>query len=259
MGTLVGSTPTPEEDGLPDLLVSIGGSTANYYSNSSDAGPRGSAEMLVAACVQIRTPNADPFVVMAAGDRFFAGYSLGLSTDRPTGEITDGGGVKTNSNAARWWEQVAASGPAAAPKIQRKTAIMWGRYAAGLWDVGLDYDYTRQDHSTPGGYTGNSNPFYLGRQTNAADPWLGGIAWAAIANVADATVITDAIVWDWVAACQVAGDFVVGSIAFDHAWSFLTQGAVAGAAPATLEDLIGSADLTRAGSLTLVEVPQLCL
>ena len=114
------------------------------------------------------------------------------------------------------------------------------------WDGGtlrLYVDGLRTQFTSDGtGFQPAAAPLVVGHVAAWNEPFTeGGFAGAGYVE----TALSSAEVRDHLQACRDAGAFVVGDVAWEHAWSVAAPGA---GFPATLEDLVGAGDLARTGT-----------
>lgn len=248
-------------DGADRLVLATGWSSSNYLDCVTD-NLQGAADMTIAIGVRLGlVEDADmpglATVAACGANQFSEGWKLQYALERPGVGVADGTGsmIATNGAAPDWSALVSAG---ALRFVDFKTVILMLRYE-GSTSQDLDCivnGLVVRTGNTAGGITQGTygNPY----RARLGGGEAGGINYAVDAGIfgfayADAA-FSRANVRTWMRQCMEAGDLVAGSLGWDTLVSFKQLGLRAGdSVPSTVEDLIGSNDFARTGSLTIVE------
>jgi hypothetical protein len=233
----------------PKLVLATGWSASNYL-NSGTGVLNGHSNMTIAVMARLARvqDGLGTWAFAGAGGQFTSGWKMTGTYNRPGVGVGDGSGsmIATDGSTPNWGPDVATSYAYA----DWKSVIVILRYATPSLTIMLNMIDFRTIN-TGGGVTAASSGARLGGHADAASYFTdGGIAGFAYAD--EAFSLADLRTWS--RACMSAADVVQGSLNWDTRVSFkqlrLREG---DSVPATVDDVVGSSDFTRTGTLSIVE------
>lgn len=240
-------------DGGGRIVLATGWNLGNYL--QSAAGVLNGAEdmtiSVMARLAGVQNNSPDP-IIITNGGAFFGGYNIGYNSLRPYVGAQIGGTKNSTGFFNPDWSPGSAITPNSYGFIDWKTVIITLRLDTGVLSIHINgLEFREIDLSADGAYGPGANGMRVGLERNDTAPFLkGGIA--GISYVESA--VAKETLWDWQVACMNANDVIDGGVGWSSLYSFkqllLRHG---DAVPATVEDLAGSADLTKTGTLTIVE------
>lgn len=238
-----------DSSGADKLILATGWSGANHLSSAIGA-MNGAAAMTVAALVRLGRvlDGGGSQHILSSGTDFSAGYGLGHLENRPFVEFADGTSSKLSTGGfAPDWDGTPATGEWG--MVDWKTALIALRRQGN--DLTIFVNMIEWRTITIGaGVTPGATGMLVGRAPSGGNVFGGGLG--GIAYVESAVSNDD--LRTWMRECMEAVDVVQGSVPWTSRFSFKQLGLAAGAAvPATVEDLVGGNDLTRAGALSIAE------
>lgn len=241
--------------GLDQRLVLATGWSATDYLQSASGVLNGATDFTVMVMGRMARVEDEDGVLkcfISCGGLYFSGYAIGYSSQRPFVKA-DAGGDKYSSgvNFPNWSTGLLVE-PYSWGFIDWKSVCIALRHEAGVLTMIINMvDFREINISSNGTYTPGATGMRVGADVDGSQPFTnGGIA--GIAYI-ESAVAKDTI-RDAMRACMEANDVVDGGVGWTTLHSFKQMLLRAGdAVPSTVNDLVGSADLTLTGSLTIIE------
>lgn len=227
------------EPGAGVVLRGLRGfSATDYYERAAgDLAGNASGFTILAAVVidLVRGLAGDMQVIAGTTNQFVGdGYRLAFNGEGPRHVITDGSAGRQSNFVGNWLSAMTQPKALAVLSLEYNgTNRVLRNFGSAVFSAGMV------------GFTASSLAFRVGCNANGSEP-LSGASLIALGAKTDG-VLTDADFLAQVQALLTGGDFVDGSLT--SRWSI--KDLFEGAAPSTLEDAIGSNDLTLTGVLTV--------
>jgi hypothetical protein len=236
----------------PELVLATGWSGSNFLQSAS-GNMNGNATMTVGTLVRLpRVQDEDGVtkVIISNGTLFTQGYGIQFDALRPAVQAAFDFSKFTTGSFSPDWSPGPVTSPGTFGFIDWKTCLLVERVDGNNVSIFLQMIEFRT--ITPAGvFTPGATGMIVGQAVDGTLPFTdGGLAGIAYADVA----FTNAQIREWMLACIEANDVVTNSLAWDNLFSFKQMGLRHGdSVPSTVDDMIGSADLTLTGSLSIVE------
>lgn len=238
-----GADGPPGEPGAGVVLRGLRGFSATDYYELASAGDLAGNDdpgfTVIAAVVidLVRGIAADMQVIAGTTGQFDSfgswGYRVAFNGQGPRHVITDGTPTRLSNSVGNWIDA------ATQPKVLAVLSLSFDGTTRRLASFGSSAFAAAMT-----GYTPSSFPFRVGCQASNGSEPLTGASLVALGAKTDG-VLSDADYAEQVHALLTTGDFVNGSLT--SRWSI--RDLPEGAAPSTLEDVVGANDLTLEGAL----------
>lgn len=217
-----------------------GFAAGNYY--STPAGTcQGSSSFTAAVTVRVKHLAAGSSVELFSCRRLFigGGWGIGLDGNRAKLFITRGDGTKLENFVNANWDPTDNGNDMSSGSLIHLCLVYNGTDAI-LFANGRLLTTIGTVSFLPEAAVGATLGVIAFNQGNPFDGAILGASYHA-------TALTEDQVFDHYLACVDANDHVNGGVSWTNRWSFNQESS----APATLEDLNGSIDMTRTGTLSI--------
>jgi hypothetical protein len=237
----------------PIRLIAARGWSASNYLKTAPGTCTGSTACTIAGiivCGEVQSGDADTSVrtLIGGGTMFSEGYMLGYTALRPAARFADGAYSKLGTDTYHpSWAWAGTTDGYGYQLANLKTLVMALVLTASNLSVWVNG--TKWRTITRTGVTVSANGLWLGTHAGGGEHAEDcGIVGAGYADIG----FTDNQVISWTRACMLAGDMVNGGGGFHNLWSFKQSGLTSGSSvPSTIEDMIGTIDLTLSGTLSV--------